>query len=425
MPANGEHDHDHAGHDHEGHDHGESPETFDPSKMTEAELLEAMKAQFGQDVYERGVKALETYKEKTESLRKTVTEMRLAHTKIRNGLLDDESQYSDLRNAARQEIRASYRAALDVLEYMPYGNAMQFVNTMIQNRMKHGVYDAETKEGAAKLLDYHATYVHLAQAAARSATMTGDFATAERIYEKLDPEKEMEDLDRRFAATMAELKEQYEAEQILLDSDPADLPKVRLETTRGDILIELYINEAPSTASNFIRLVEDGFYDGLDFFQVVDDVLAITGDPLGDGSSIPDKFIADEEGRPTIRMPLYGSLVAAKLPVPDSRDFIPNSAGTQFAILFSPLPHIARSQTIFGRVIEGFDVIGSFQRVDPSKPKKKNEIAFPPDRIIQATVINRPEQLPEVNYVDPTAGASAPVANMPELPPLDLGESAQ
>ncbi|MDM4014373.1 peptidylprolyl isomerase [Roseiconus lacunae] len=414
---------------HEGHDHGtetasDGPTSFDPAQMTEDELLKMFRSQVDEQTYKLGQEALERFKSQSEELKKVVTEMRVVHTKIRNHIIDDQPRYIELRDQSRKQIGKTYRAALDLLDFMPHASAMQFVNTMIQQRMQYGVYDAETKEGAAKLLDYNASYVHLALATARAATMTGDFVTAQRVYEKLDPEKEMEDLDRRLFATQEELKEQFQIEQALRDNDPDDLPKVRLKTTRGDILVELYINEAPSTVANFIRLVEEGFYDGLDFFQVVDHVLAITGDPLGDGSSIPEKFLQDEDKRDTVRMPLYGSLVMAKLPVPNTKDFVPNSAGTQFAILFSPLPHISHSQTIFGRVIEGFDVLGSLERMDPTKEKKKNEIAYPPDRIVEATVINRPDTLPEIKYVDPTAGRSATVPANPDLPPLNLGAPA-
>ncbi|OYP32281.1 peptidylprolyl isomerase [Rhodopirellula sp. MGV] len=416
------HDHSHDGHDHsneEGLGIGEGKSIDlreeDPS---EEELLEDLRGRVEPEIYAEATKALDDFKTKSAKMKETVTEMRLVHTKLRNKMIDDDALYYELRNRARQEIRDTYDSAVILIDYLSLPDAIRFVNTMVQNRIQHGVYEESTKIGAAKLFyNYGARYVHLAQAAARASVMTGDFEMAKFIYEKLTPDKELEELDKRLFATLDELKEQYEAEKLLRDSDPADLPQVRLSTTRGDVLIELYPNEAPSTVANFIRLVEDGFYDGLDFFQVVDDVLAISGDPLGDGSSMPEKFIVDEDDRPTVRMPLYGSLVMAKLPIPDSRDFVPNSAGTQFAILYSPLPHIARSQTVFGRVIEGFDVLGSLQRVDPSKAKKKNEITFPPDRIIEAKVINRPETLPEIRYVDPSA---SPTAAAPNLPPLDL-----
>jgi peptidylprolyl isomerase len=263
------------------------------------------------------------------------------------------------------------------------------------------VYDIETLEGAAKLLDFGVRLRYVAQAAARSAMVVGDFDLAERIYDKLK-EEELEDKDKALIGQMDEIKKQWDIEQKLLAGDGEDLPRVRFHTTRGDFVAELYINEAPSTVSHFIGLVESGFFDGLDFFQVVDGLLAMTGDPLGDGSSRPERYLADEHGRETVRMALRGSLVMAKLPVTNSREFIPNSAGTQFAILYMPFPMISEQQTVFGRVVEGMDIISAFRRVDPNKEKEKNAIVLPPDRIIECEMINRPAELPEVIYANPT-----------------------
>ena len=127
----------------------------------------------------------------------------------------------------------------------------------------------------------------------------------------------------------------------------------------------------------------------------------MTGDPAGDGSTEPDQFIPDEHKRETIRMPLAGSLAFLKLPIPDSGgQFVRNSAGTQFAILLAPIPSIINEQTVFGRVIEGMEVVTSLRQVDPKKEKNKNEISLPNDRILSTEVINRPEQLPKVNYLN-------------------------
>jgi peptidylprolyl isomerase len=90
----------------------------------------------------------------------------------------------------------------------------------------------------------------------------------------------------------------------------------------------------------------------------------------------------------------------AKLPMNDKGNFVPHSASSQFAFLFLPMLSASEEQTVFGRVIEGMDVISRMRRVDPSKEKKKGEIVMPSDRIIKATVIRRPEKLPEPEYLD-------------------------
>ena len=66
-----------------------------------------------------------------------------------------------------------------------------------------------------------------------------------------------------------------------------DLPRVRLTTSKGEVDIELYENEAPETVGNFINLVEQGYYDGLKFHRVLQNFMAQTGCPKGDGTGGP------------------------------------------------------------------------------------------------------------------------------------------
>jgi peptidylprolyl isomerase len=165
-------------------------------------------------------------------------------------------------------------------------------------------------------------------------------------------------------------------------------------------VLELFLDQAPSTVSNFIRLVEERFYDELDFYQVIDHLLALTGDRSGDGTGNSGKFLVDEHEREDARNAFRGSLVMAKIPIGETGKFVPNSASSQFAIFYLPVVAVPESQTVFGRVIEGMDVISRLRRVDPHKEKKKGEIVLPPDRVIEATVIRRPETLPEPEYVD-------------------------
>lgn len=347
---------------------------------------------------EEGMAILAEYETLAKEFQEKVIAMRLHHTRFMNGYTDDRETYVKLRDESRVLMNKTFRLALDVIGFMPHPDAAQYVVTMIEQRYNHDVYDSETFEGAAKLLDHGVRWKYVVLAAARSAMVVGDFQLAENIYKNVDPE-ELDDKDRAMMGMADVIKEQFKKEQELLENDPDDLPQVRILTTRGEIVADLFINEAPSTVAHFITLVESGFYDGLDFFQVIDGLLALTGDPLGDGSTRPDRFLADEHGREVVRMPLAGSLVIAKLPDPSKR-FVPNTAGTQFAMLFMPLPKVAEQQTVFGRITKGMDVLGALRRVDPHKEKEKGAVVVPPDRIIKCEILNRPETLPEAIYVD-------------------------
>lgn len=386
----------------------ESVPTADSSAGPEV-ILKEFQSHATPEQFEAGMTALAEFESSAAEFGQKIVKMRRQHTQLVNRLSEDKQLYRTLRNEARDQMNQTYRKSLRLIEFMPHPYAMRFITTVLEQRYKNDIYDKETLEGAAKLLDYQIHIRYIVLLAARTGMVQGDFDLANSIYKNVQ-EDELEDRDKRLIGRSLEIEKQFAAEQKLLENDPDDLPKVRILTTRGEFTVELYIHSAPSTVSHFIRLAESGFYDGLDFFQVIDGLLALTGDPLGDGSSAPDQKLADEHDREGARMPLYGSLVMAKLPIPDTRIFVPNSAGTQFAILFLPLPSVAEQQTVFGRVIDGFDVLGSLRRVDPSKKKKKNAIVAPPDRIIECEVLNRPDELPEVIYAVPSGPLLAPPA---------------
>jgi cyclophilin family peptidyl-prolyl cis-trans isomerase len=170
-----------------------------------------------------------------------------------------------------------------------------------------------------------------------------------------------------------------------------DLPRVKLQTSKGDIVLELFENQAPNTVANFISLVEKGFYDGVLFHRVIAGFMAQGGDPTGTGGGGPGYRIRDEVDRSDARMHFRGSLSMAKTAAPDT-------GGSQFFLTFKPTPHLNGLHTVFGRVIEGFDVLAKLNRVEPP------ETGGPPanaDKIVKATVIRKrdheykPETLPE------------------------------
>jgi cyclophilin family peptidyl-prolyl cis-trans isomerase len=169
-----------------------------------------------------------------------------------------------------------------------------------------------------------------------------------------------------------------------------DLPRVKLQTTKGDIVVELFENQAPNTVANFISLVEKRFYDGVPFHRVIAGFMAQGGDPTGTGTGGPGYRFKDELQNPDTRMHFRGSLSMANSG--------PDTNGSQFFLTFRPTPHLNGRHTVFGRVIEGFDVLARLNRVEPS------EAGGPPpnaDKIVKATVVRKrdheykPETLPE------------------------------
>ena len=121
-----------------------------------------------------------------------------------------------------------------------------------------------------------------------------------------------------------------------------------IETNKGTIKIELYEGKAPITVKNFIELAESGFYDGLIFHRVEPNFVAQTGDPKGDGTGGSGK---------TIPLEIVQDLKHIKGAVGMARRFEPNSATSQFYITLAETPSHDGNYAVFGKVVEGMDVV--------------------------------------------------------------------
>jgi cyclophilin family peptidyl-prolyl cis-trans isomerase/predicted Zn-dependent protease len=134
-----------------------------------------------------------------------------------------------------------------------------------------------------------------------------------------------------------------------------DLPRVKLTTSRGDIEIELFENEAPNTVANFIELIEKKFYDGLVFHRVLPAFMAQGGDPKGNGSGDAGYRFKDELG-PSCRKHFRGSLAMANSG--------PDTNGSQFFITHVPTGWLDGKHTVFGRVLKGQETADLLQAGD-------------------------------------------------------------
>ncbi|MDR2757152.1 MAG: peptidylprolyl isomerase [Planctomycetaceae bacterium] len=167
------------------------------------------------------------------------------------------------------------------------------------------------------------------------------------------------------------------------EKNPAKkLPRVQIKTTKGTIVIELFENEAPNTVANFISLVEKGFYNGTVFHRVLPQFMAQGGDPTGTGRGGPGYSFDDECGSkfPNARKHFRGSLSMANAG--------PNTNGSQFFLTFVPTYFLDGRHTVFGRVVEGIDVLADIQRFDP---QDENSVIPTLDKIEEAKVLNKRE----------------------------------
>jgi peptidyl-prolyl cis-trans isomerase B (cyclophilin B) len=128
-----------------------------------------------------------------------------------------------------------------------------------------------------------------------------------------------------------------------------------IETTRGTIKLQLHADKAPRTVANFEKLARAGFYDGLKFHRVIADFMIQTGCPQGTGRGGPGYTFPDEF-HPDLKHDGPGVLSMANAG--------PNTNGSQFFITHVATPWLDGKHSVFGRVIEGQDVVNAIRQGD-------------------------------------------------------------
>ncbi len=148
--------------------------------------------------------------------------------------------------------------------------------------------------------------------------------------------------------------------------------KVLLETSMGNITLQLY-SDMPITAGNFVSLVKKGFYDGVIFHRIIDGFMIQGGDPEGTGMGGPGYTIKDEftdhnkNNRWTIAMANSG----------------PNTGGSQFFINLVDNNYLDSMHPVFGKVIEGMDVVDAIGKVKTDE----NDMPLKDVKIIRARIV--------------------------------------
>jgi len=149
----------------------------------------------------------------------------------------------------------------------------------------------------------------------------------------------------------------------------ADTETIVLETTKGRVVIGLRPDLAPNHVERIKTLASQGFYDGVPFHRVIDGFMAQTGDPKGNGTGgsdlpdIPAEFSQTAQfKRGTVGMARSGN---------------PNSANSQFFICFDDARFLDKQYTVWGKVVEGMDVVDTINKGEPPRS---------PDKIVKATV---------------------------------------
>ncbi len=145
-----------------------------------------------------------------------------------------------------------------------------------------------------------------------------------------------------------------------------------LELASGEVIIETRPDLAPRHVARIKELVRQGFYDGAPFHRVIEGFMAQTGDPTGTGSGgsghkLKAEFSDERHVRGIVSM---------------ARSNNPNSADSQFFIMFAPARSLDRKYTVWGKVIEGMSLVDGIKRGD----RGRNGRVTDPDRIIRIRV---------------------------------------
>lgn len=229
-----------------------------------------------------------------------------------------------------------------------------------------------------------------------SAYATNDYPLALEYFSKAkaagvaSPPNRLGQLAQGFQESLATTSRNWTQEELIRGAEKIadNLPRVKLTTTRGDVVIELFENEAPQAVANFLTLVKQGFYKNVPFHRVLPGFMAQGGDPTGTGGGGPGYSIRCECDGPNYRKHFRGSLSMAHA----GRD----TGGSQFFLTYVPTTYLDGRHTVFGRVIEGMDVAASLKRRDPDSPGGSE-----PDKILSAEVLRdrgheyKFEKLPE------------------------------
>lgn len=144
------------------------------------------------------------------------------------------------------------------------------------------------------------------------------------------------------------------------------MANVIFETNRGSFTAELYPNEAPETVSNFEKLIGEGFYDGIVFHRVIPEFVVQGGDPLTKELPLTHPRIGSGGPGYTIRCETKGNPHRHEVGALSMAHAGRDTGGSQFFIVLNEdnTRHLDGVHTVFGKVVEGIDVVNQLQRGD-------------------------------------------------------------
>jgi peptidyl-prolyl cis-trans isomerase B (cyclophilin B) len=192
------------------------------------------------------------------------------------------------------------------------------------------------------------------------AVMLCPFAMAEEA----SLQQQLDALDASIAQTEAALADmkQQRAETLVQLRLAQGATLVQMDVANyGTIILELYPDVAPITVANFVKLVQDGFYDGLTFHRIISGFMIQGGDPKGNGTGGSAETIKGEFAQNGVTNDLKHERGVISM----ARSSMPDSASSQFFIMHEDAPHLDGSYAAFGRVLTGMEVVDAICATTP------------------------------------------------------------
>ncbi len=152
--------------------------------------------------------------------------------------------------------------------------------------------------------------------------------------------------------------------------------EAHFDTSMGAFKAELFVTKVPRTVQNFIDLAEDAFYDGLIFHRVIEDFMLQSGCPRGDGRGDAGYAFADE---------FAWGLKHSEAGILSMANSGPHTNSSQFFITLAPTPHLNRKHSVFGKVVEGLEVIQAIGGVKTSaSDRPEDDVTLKRIKIVRA-----------------------------------------
>lgn len=288
-------------------------------------------------------------------------------------------EFGDLRDEFQEKIYPQL-AKLAPEVYAADPQNFEAGETALESYFQANKYDDAAKVGDKLIADGRKTQIVM-NIAGVAHFARHDFAKAKAVLSAADKDGLLHpQLGGRYLEEADGYAKYWEAEQAIRAKEAAamedkQLPQVLFKTNKGDILLELFENEAPNTVANFISLVEAKQYDKVKFHRVIPNFMAQGGDPLStdddprnDGTGGPGYVIKCECYQPNARIHFRGSLSMAHA----GKD----TGGSQFFLTHLPTAHLnpnkeeQRGHTVFGRIVKGLDIAAGLEVGDTIESAK-------------------------------------------------------